>query len=276
MTDPLELGLRAGTFVVVLALLMLAQHFFPLRVVPAGRGRGERDNLLLFASGVVCTRLLPWTGVGIAFLAQQHALGLSHWLHLRLSVAFVATLLLLDAALYLQHRLMHSWRPLWALHRVHHSDRFLDATSALRFHPGEILLSVIYKAAIIVVLGAPPAAVLCFELLLNACAMFGHSNLGLSPRVDSGLRRLLVTPAMHWIHHSIRPQESRHNYGFCLTLWDRLFGTYQHAPQDGYGAMQLGIEGLDEDAPGVVSLLLQPGQQLVSSVQGSYLGGENR
>ena len=273
MADPVELGLRVGVFVLALLVLLIAERRWPLQAAPAGRWRSRRDNLLLFVTSAVCTRvLLPAGGVGVAFLAARHGIGLSAALHWRLSVAFVLTLLVLDAAVYLQHRFMHYWPPLWRLHRVHHSDRFLDATSALRFHPGEIVLSALYKSLIIVALGAPPAAVLCFELLLNTSALFNHSNLALSPRVERGLRRLVVTPAMHWIHHSILPRESRHNFGFCLSVWDRLFGSYQDSPRDAYGVMVLGIEGLEEEAPGVLSLLSQPRLDIAAPAAGSYSG----
>lgn len=274
MVERVELALRVGIFTAVFATLVTAERHWPLRIAPAARFKSKRDNLGLFLSGIVCTRVLPLSGVGFAFLAQQHALGLFNHLHLRLSIAFIATLVLLDAAVYFQHRLMHHWPALWRLHRVHHSDRFLDASSALRFHPAEILLSALYKGAFIVLLGAPPVAVLCFEALLNASAMFSHSNLALTPRVDRTLRTVLVTPAMHWIHHSIRPLESRRNFGFCLCWWDRLFGSYQEAPQDGYGAMHMGIEHLEEDAPGVLSLLAQPARDVPAPELGSYVTGE--
>lgn len=273
VADPVEAALRAGVFVCVLLVLLAAEHAWPLRAVPAARLRRVRDNLLLFASGIVCARVLPLGGVVFAFLAQQHGFGIFHVLHLRLAVAFIATLVILDAAVYAQHRLMHRWSWLWRLHRVHHSDRFLDVTSALRFHPAEIVLSALYKGAVVVLLGAPPVAVLCFEVLLNAGAMFNHSNLGLAPRIERRLRTVLVTPAMHWIHHSIRPRESRHNFGFCLSWWDRLFGSYQQHPVDGYAGMVLGIEHLDDPAPGVIDLLAQPLRDVPAPSAGSYLDG---
>lgn len=273
MTEPVEFTLRIGTFVLVLLVLVLSESQWPLRAAPRGRSRAVRDNLLLFVVSTACVRLLPWSIVALAFLAQQHAFGLFHVLNVRLGVAFIATLVLLDAAVYLQHRLMHRWPWLWRLHRVHHSDHFLDVTSALRFHPGEILLSALYKGGIVVLLGAPPVAVLCFEVVLNASAMFSHSNLALNPRVESKLRALVVTPAMHWIHHSIRPAESRRNFGVCLSVWDRLFGSYQGAPAAGYAAMQLGIAHLEDEAPGVVRLLVQPVREVPTPADGGYVGG---
>lgn len=273
MSERVDLALRVGIFIAVFVPLLAAERRWPLRIALAARCKRMRDNLGLFFSGVACVRLLPLSGVGFAFLAQQQSLGLFNHLHLRLSIAFIATLALLDAAVYFQHRLMHRWPALWRLHRVHHSDRFLDASSALRFHPAEIVLSALYKGALIVLLGAPPVAVLCFEALLNASAMFNHSNLALAPRVDRMLRAVLVTPAMHWIHHSIRPHESRRNFGFCLSWWDRLFGSYQEAPQDGYDAMHVGVEHLEEDAPGVLSLLAQPTRDVPAPEAGSYVPG---
>ncbi len=251
--------IRIGAFVASLALFLLLSLRWPLRVAAAGRLRRARDNLVLLLVGAVIVRLMaPVSALAAAFLAQQHGFGLLHWLDLRLSLAFLAALLLLDLGMYAQHVALHAWMPLWRLHRVHHSDTDLDATTGVRFHPAEIALSVIYKAVVVALIGAPPAAVIAFEIVLNACSLFNHSNLALPRRFERALRRVLVTPAMHWVHHSIEARESQHNFGFCLSGWDRLFGTYQEDPAAGLEAMQLGVAGFEARAAGIGTLLAQP------------------
>lgn len=273
MFDSGEVVVRGAAFALVFGLLLLLERWAPLRPRGPARGRRVADNLALLVLGIVATRVvLPVGVVGAAFLAQRHGWGLLPRLHVRFAVAFTLGLLLLDFAVYLQHRLSHAWTPLWRLHRVHHSDRDLDLTSAFRFHPGEIAFSALFKAAVVMALGAAPAAVLVFEVLLNATAMFNHANLALAPRFDRVLRAGLVTPAMHWTHHSIRADETRHNFGFCLSLWDRWCGSYQAQPQAGYAALELGISGLAEQATGILSLLAQPARDLAEPPDGAYVG----
>jgi sterol desaturase/sphingolipid hydroxylase (fatty acid hydroxylase superfamily) len=158
------------------------------------------------------------------------------WLAILLAVAF------LDFAVYAQHVLFHHVPWLWRLHRMHHADLEFDVTTALRFHPLEIMLSMLIKMAVVSLLGASAIAVVIFEVLLNATAMFNHANLRLSDPVDRSLRLAIVTPDMHRVHHSVRREETNSNYGFNLSIWDRLFGTYRAQPQDGHDAMTIGIE----------------------------------
>jgi sterol desaturase/sphingolipid hydroxylase (fatty acid hydroxylase superfamily) len=162
-------------------------------------------------------------------------------------VAGVAAFVLLDMAVYWQHRWFHTLGPLWRLHRVHHADKALDASSGLRFHPVEILMSLGIKAALIIAIGAPPAAVLVFELVLNGAAMFNHANARMPLAIDRWLRLVLVTPDMHRVHHSLRPDETMRNFGFNLPWWDRWFGTYKAEPDAGHDAMVIGLpEFVDE------------------------------
>ena len=153
----------------------------------------------------------------------------------------LAAVVLLDLAIYLQHVLFHAVPGLWRLHRMHHADLDFDVTTGLRFHPVEIILSMGLKLMVVVALGAPPLAVLVFEVLLNATAMFNHANLRLPAALDRVLRPLLVTPDMHRVHHSVVPRETNSNFGFNLALWDRLFGTYIAQPAAGHTAMTIGI-----------------------------------
>jgi sterol desaturase/sphingolipid hydroxylase (fatty acid hydroxylase superfamily) len=149
--------------------------------------------------------------------------------------------ILLDLAIWVQHVLFHRVSLLWRLHRMHHADTDLDVTSGARFHPLEILLSMAIKFAVIALLGAPPVAVLIFEILLNACAMFNHANVALPRWLDAALRRVVVTPDMHVVHHSVLPAETDSNFGFCLSWWDRLFATYRAAPGPGVDRMTIGL-----------------------------------
>jgi sterol desaturase/sphingolipid hydroxylase (fatty acid hydroxylase superfamily) len=153
----------------------------------------------------------------------------------------LTAVVLLDLAIYLQHVLFHAVPILWRLHRMHHADLDVDVTTGARFHPIEIVISMILKFGVIVALGAPPLAVLVFEVLLSAGSLFNHANLGLSPRADGVLRWLVVTPDMHRVHHSVEPMETNSNYGFTLPWWDRLCGTYRPQPAAGHEGMILGL-----------------------------------
>jgi sterol desaturase/sphingolipid hydroxylase (fatty acid hydroxylase superfamily) len=171
----------------------------------------------------------------------------------------VLALMLLDLAIYLQHRLFHAVPFLWRLHRVHHADPDYDLTTALRFHPLEIGLSLAVKCAAIVAIGAPALAVLVFEIVLNAAAMLNHANGRLPLAIDRRLRWLVVTPDMHRVHHSVIPRETNSNFGFNLPWWDRLFGTYRAQPAAGHTAMRIGIAGLQgADELTLARLLAQP------------------
>jgi sterol desaturase/sphingolipid hydroxylase (fatty acid hydroxylase superfamily) len=163
------------------------------------------------------------------------------WLGLPELAAVVAAVLVLDLAVYLQHVMLHAVPLLWRLHRMHHADLDFDVTTGARFHPLEIAVSMIIKLAVITALGAPAVGVLIFEVLLNATSMFNHANWRLSPGVDAVLRRFVVTPDMHRVHHSIEPRETNSNFGFNLPWWDFLFGTYRAQPAAGHDAMTIGI-----------------------------------
>ncbi len=254
-----EVVLRVTVFVAALAMFTVLERLWPIRRRRGDRWARARSNLALMVTGAVLIRLCaPLAATGAAFFAQAQGIGLCNWLQWRFAVAFTVALVMLDLALYAQHVLLHSWGPLWRLHRVHHSDVDLDATSGVRFHPGEALLSMVYKSVVVILLGAPPAAVLVFELLLNVSSLFNHSNLRIAPAFERVLRYALVTPAMHWVHHSEVVAESQRNFGFGLSLWDRLFGTYLAQPAAGVDAMRLGVSGLDIGDGGIRALLRLP------------------
>lgn len=257
MSHPLaELApaLRLAAFGAALAVLLLAERRWPREAVPRAGRAGV--NLGMAVLGSVLARLVVPAGVtGAAVLATQRGWGLfahldwAGWAEGGLSFAA------LDLLLYLQHRASHAWTPLWRLHRVHHSDLALDATTGLRFHPLEIAASLLLKCAAVIALGAPVAAVLVFEIALNACSLFNHSDLRLAPRLERVLRRGLITPDLHRIHHSTRRERHDSNFGFSGPWWDRLFGTWRGDSLD----EPVGVEQFrDPQAQRLAALLAQP------------------
>ncbi|HEY9536983.1 MAG TPA: sterol desaturase family protein [Kiloniellaceae bacterium] len=246
MTDFLlanEPALRLAFFFGALAALMVAEAALPRRRREIPRLTRWSGNLGVVAVDTLLLRLaFPVVAVGFAALAEQRGWGLLNNVDAPAWLAFLASLLVLDLAIYLQHVMFHAVPALWRLHRMHHADLELDVTTGLRFHPVEILLSMGIKIGVVAALGPPAAAVLVFEVLLNATSMFNHANLRLPLGLDRVLRWLVVTPDMHRVHHSIRPEETNSNFGFNLPWWDRLLGTYRVQPRDGHEAMTIGIE----------------------------------
>jgi sterol desaturase/sphingolipid hydroxylase (fatty acid hydroxylase superfamily) len=224
--------------------MLILQHAFPRRAQRLAWRRWPSNFGLVVISSLLVRLLVPTAAIGVALYAESQGLGLLRWLGVNEFLGGVLAVLLLDMLIYFQHRVFHALPILWRLHRVHHADTELDASSGLRFHPIEIMLSMGIKMAAVVVLGAPAEAVLVFEVLLNATALFNHSNLALPLWLDRVLRWVLVTPDMHRVHHSVVRAETDSNFGFCLSVWDRIFGT--HIPEPAAG--QLGspsAEGCD-------------------------------
>lgn len=216
---------------------------FPRR--PRLRPRSMRwfGNLGVVALSALLARLLlPIAPLGAALWSAQHGLGLFRALALPDGFSGIVCLFLLDLAVYWQHRIFHTLRPLWRIHRMHHADVDLDASTGVRFHPVEILLSLLLKIGLVVLLGAPAWAVLTFEVVLNGSAMFNHANLALPAWFDRLLRTILVTPDMHRVHHSTDMREANRNFGFCLSCWDRLFLSYKDQPDHGHENMEIGLK----------------------------------
>ena len=203
--------------------------------------RWSNNIALVFLNSFVLRLLFPAAAVGVAAFAAEHGWGVFNYYQLPFLVTVILTIVAMDFIIYLQHVLVHAVPLLWRLHRVHHADVDYDVTTGARFHPLEIILSMLIKFATIIVLGAPVVAVIVFEVILNAMAMFNHSNVKLPDRIDNVLRRLFVTPDMHRVHHSVEDDEANSNFGFNLSVWDRLFGTYRAQPRDGHEAMTIGI-----------------------------------
>ena len=244
-----EPAFRLTAFAGVLALMVVLEAFFPRRMAKRQAHR-RATNLALGFIGAGALRLaVPLLATGVALAAERHGFGLFHWIGVPYALAFLLSLLALDLLVYGQHVLFHKSGLLWRMHRVHHADTHVDATTGIRFHPLETLISMGIKMSAVALLGAPVVAVILFEVLLNAAAIFNHSNLRLGERTDKLLRRFIVTPDMHRVHHSVYPDEHHKNFGFGLSLWDRLFRTYRATPRDGYIAMRIGLVDYAAPAP---------------------------
>jgi sterol desaturase/sphingolipid hydroxylase (fatty acid hydroxylase superfamily) len=194
--------------------------------------------------------------VGAAALAAERDLGLLQQVGWPRPLVFAVAVVALDLAVYLQHVAFHALPALWRLHLVHHADVDFDVTTGVRFHPLEILLSMLWKIGVVLVLGAPAAAVLAFELLLSTTSLFNHGNAAIPARIDRILRWIVVTPDMHRLHHSVLRRETNSNFGFSLPWWDRLLGTYRAQPAAGHDAMSIGIEHLQRVPPAGLGALL--------------------
>jgi sterol desaturase/sphingolipid hydroxylase (fatty acid hydroxylase superfamily) len=238
-----EPQLRLIVFLGVLVAMAVWELAAPRRRQEIPRVIRWTNNLGLVVIDTLVLRLsFPILAVGLAVTAQDLGWGLFNIIEAPEWVAVLVSIIVLDLVIYLQHVMFHAVPALWRLHRMHHADLEFDVTTGLRFHPVEILLSMGIKLAVVVALGPPAVAVLIFEVLLNATAMFNHSNIRLPMLVDRFLRLIMVTPDMHRVHHSIIPEETNSNFGFNLPWWDRLLGTYKAQPEAGHEGMTIGIE----------------------------------
>lgn len=252
--------LRMAAFAGVLCIMALAEVLAPRRSQAVGRARRWPANLgMVLISALLIKLIFPLSAVAFALWCETRGFGLFNLAGVATWLAVPAAIVLLDLAIYAQHVMFHHVQLLWRLHRMHHADLEFDVTTGIRFHPIEMILSMAIKFAVIALLGAPALAVLLFEMLLNATALFSHSNTRLPLALDRVLRLLLVTPDMHRVHHSVVPRETHSNFGFCLPWWDRLFGTYNDQPQAGHDAMSIGIPAFRaEEELRLDRMLLQP------------------
>jgi sterol desaturase/sphingolipid hydroxylase (fatty acid hydroxylase superfamily) len=239
-----EPAIRLGVFLAVFGIVALWEVVAPRRARTLSRILRWSNNLGLVAINTVLLRLLfPLAAVGVAAFAAERGWGLLNHFPLPLWFALPVAVIVLDLAIWLQHVMTHAVPALWRLHQVHHADADFDVTTGARFHPIEIVLSMVLKFAVIAALGPPVLAVLIFEILLNATAMFNHGNVRLPKNLDRALRWCVVTPDMHRVHHSTERDESNSNFGFNLPWWDRLFGTYRAQPRAGHTGMAIGLSG---------------------------------
>tara|TARA_R110000765_G_scaffold105136_3_gene195182 strand:+ start:9370 stop:10212 length:843 start_codon:yes stop_codon:yes gene_type:complete len=234
---------RLAVFLGMLLLMVVWEIAAPRRRQEIPRLLRWTNNIGIVVIDTILVRLaFPVVAVGLAIISQERGWGFFNIFELPGPLVFIVSLLALDLAIYLQHVMFHAVPALWRLHRMHHADLEFDVTTGLRFHPGEILLSMGIKLAVVAALGPPAVVVLLFEILLNASSMFNHSNIKIPRSIDGVLRLLVVTPDMHRVHHSVDPKETNSNYGFNVPWWDRLLGTYRAQPAKGHKGMDIGIE----------------------------------
>lgn len=249
-----EATIRLSFFLGVFAVMALWEWIAPRRVLHVSKAVRWANNLgLVFLNTFILRILFPAAAVGVAAFASAQGWGLLNYYQIPYALAVMVSVIALDLIIYLQHVMVHAVPALWCLHRVHHADPDFDVTTGARFHPIEIILSMLIKFATIAVLGPPVLAVIIFEVLLNATAMFNHSNVRMPTAIDKILRLIVVTPDMHRVHHSVEDDEANSNFGFNLPWWDRLFGTYRDQPRAGHINMTIGIHKYND--PKLVSWL---------------------
>jgi sterol desaturase/sphingolipid hydroxylase (fatty acid hydroxylase superfamily) len=251
---PNDTVIRLSVFAGVFVLMALIELVLPKRQLIVTKGRRWLTNLGISVTAAVVLRLMaalavPLAAAAAAFYAQEHEIGLLNAVAWPAWLKIVIALAVLDLAIWAQHLASHKIPILWRLHRVHHADRDIDVTTAVRFHPVEIALSMLWKIVVVVPLGASPFAVFLFEVILNGCAMFNHANIALPAWLDRIVRLFIVTPDMHRVHHSVQRREHDSNYGFNLSLWDRLFRTYTAQPEGGHLGMTIGLTPYQSDDP---------------------------
>ena len=255
-----EMPIRLGFFFGIFAVIALWEWRSPRRRLQTSRAVRWINNLGLVLINTLVVRLaFPAAALGMAVFAGEQGWGLFNYFTVPFWAAVLASVIVMDFFIWLQHVMVHAIPVLWRLHRVHHADMDFDVTTGARFHTLEMLLSLFIKFMVIVLLGPPVVAVLVFEVVLNATAMFNHGNIRIPAGLDRLLRLVLVTPDMHRVHHSVEDDETNSNFGFNLPWWDRLFGTYRDQPRGGHETMQIGIRTFRTDRwcswlPGMLAL----------------------
>ena len=237
-----EVAVRLGFFIGTFIVVALWEVVAPKRALTVSKAIRWMNNIGIVVLNTIILRVLfPAAAVGVPAFASMQGWGVFNYFQVPYLVTLLLSVVFLDFIIYLQHVMVHAVPALWRLHRVHHADLDYDVTTGARFHPIEIILSMLIKFATIVVLGPPVVAVIIFEVLLNATAMFNHGNIQLPKSIDRVLRWFVVTPDMHRVHHSVEDDETNSNFGFNLPWWDRLFGTYRDQPRAGHEGMTIGI-----------------------------------
>ncbi|SON54762.1 Fatty acid hydroxylase superfamily protein [Hartmannibacter diazotrophicus] len=255
-----EASLRLLIFLGIFTVVALIEWFLPKRVPRESRWTRWKVNLSILLLDVVIQRLTLGAAAYVtAIYAEEHGWGLFHLLDWPPLLEGLLGFLILDFAIYLQHVLSHALPVFWRLHQVHHTDLDVDLTTGTRFHPIEILVSLLWKIGLVAALGIGPWTVVIFEATLNGAAVFSHANVRIPERIDRVLRWFVVTPDMHRVHHSVYPRETNSNFGFFLSVWDRLCGTFIDQPKDGHEAMTIGLPAYRNQAKlGLGTLLAMP------------------
>lgn len=258
--EPYEGILRMTAFIGVLIVMMQFEYLIPRKARSLPRKeRWITNTLLVVINTVILKLVMPVLAVTMATIASANGWGLFALLDWPIWLEIITAIIVLDMCIYAQHWASHKIPILWRFHQVHHADRDIDVTTGLRFHPIEILFSMAYKLLLVVILGPAAVAVIVFEIILNASAMFNHSNVRLPLNVDKILRKIIVTPDMHRVHHSVIRHETDSNYGFFLSIWDRLYRTYIPQPKDGHDDMKIGLlEYQTRDPASIAWSLLLP------------------
>jgi len=256
-SDPV---IRLSVFILLLALLALLENISPRRKPRYSKGSRWISNFgISILNSTTVAMILPIVGAGAALLADERNWGLFNRLDTPALFSIPLYIIAFDLTIYVQHRLFHKFKPLWRLHRMHHTDLDYDVSTGVRFHPLSIFISAGIKLGLILALGPLAIAVIVSEIVLNATSMFNHSNIKLPHRLDAALRYFIVTPDMHRIHHSVIAQEHNRNFGFNFPWWDKIFNTYKDQPSKGQDAIDIGISGYEEDISiGILPLLIQP------------------
>jgi sterol desaturase/sphingolipid hydroxylase (fatty acid hydroxylase superfamily) len=274
-----EMAIRLGFFFATLVVMGVWESLAPRRVLSLSRLRRWFNNLAVISFNTLIIRLLfPAAAVGVAAFAAAQGWGILNHFEVPLWPAIAVAVIVMDLVIYLQHVMVHALPLLWRVHRMHHADLDIDVTTGLRFHPIEIVLSMLIKFATVALLGAPVVAVVLFEVLLNVTSMFNHSNVRIPLGLDRLLRLFVVTPDMHRVHHSIEFDETNSNFGFNLPWWDRLFGTYRAQPRAGHEGMTIGIElfRAQRDVVGFFNMLLIPFRSRGSDSAEAEQSGQGR
>jgi len=248
MSQQYEVITRLGFFLGVLLIMFIWELLAPKRKLTVSKSKRWISNWAIVLIDTIVIRLIfPTATMAVTLYTSHHKLGLFNEIfHLNYWVTVVVCVIILDFAIYLQHVMFHAIPLFWRIHRMHHVDLDIDVTTGIRFHPIEIILSMLIKFSIIFLLGAPYISVLIFEVLLNASSMFNHGNVRIPFLLDKCIRCIIVTPDMHRVHHSAIPNETNSNFGFNFSIWDRLFGTYKTQPRLGHAKMTIGISSIRE------------------------------
>lgn len=255
-----EVSIRLSFFFAVFTLMAIWEILAPKRALTVSKLARWTNNIgLVLLNTFILRFIFPAAAVGIAVYASENQLGMLQQIALTLPIEILVSILALDLVIYLQHVMVHAIPVFWRFHRVHHADLDYDVTTGSRFHPVEILFSMLIKFAAIILIGPPIVSVVIFEVLLNAMSLFNHGNVRLPKSMDAVLRCFIVTPDMHRVHHSVADNETNSNFGFNLSCWDRLFGTYIAQPHVGHEKMRIGIQHIREHKqviwlPGILAL----------------------
>lgn len=234
--------IRSGFFFGIFIAIALWEKYRPKRPLTASIKIRWFSNIgIVFINSALVRTIFPIMAVGIAVVGEEKEWGLLNNINFPYWIKNVLAVIFLDFVIYMQHVMVHAVPLLWRLHLMHHTDLDFDVTTGSRFHPIEIIFSMVVKMFVVAALGASAVAVITFEILLNGTSMFNHGNINIPIKVDRFLRFLVVTPDMHRVHHSVKPTETNSNFGFNLPWWDRLFGTYRDQPEEGHKGMTIGL-----------------------------------